>query len=300
VTRQYGQPCDESGKPIPLSVCVLGKSGGYELGYASDIEVMFIYAGSGRTNGPRLITASEYFEKLVVEFMQAIRARHEGIFEIDLDLRPYGKAGSLSVPLDSFRRYFAPGGSAWAYERQALVKLRAIHGDPALGRQIEALRDEYVYSDAAFDATASKAMRERQLRHLVTPGTFNAKYSLGGLVDVEYTVQGLQITHGSLHPELRLTNTRAAIAALVAGGHLPADDGAAMAEAHLFLQTLINALRVVRGNSRDLTIPAENSQEFAFLARRLGYSNDTARLQADLARHTTAVQRLSTRYYPNG
>ncbi len=254
---------------------------------------MFVYGGSGQTSGPRSVSASEYFEKVVVEFMRAIQARNEGIFEIDLDLRPYGKAGSLAISLDSFRRYFAPGGPAWAYERQALVKLRAIAGDAALGSLVEGLRDAYVYSGAPFDVTAMRAMRERQLRHLVTPGTFNAKYSRGGLVDVEYVVQGLQITHGSAHPELRLTNTRAAIAALVECSVLAAEQGERLREAHLFLQTLINALRIVRGNSKDLTIPPENSEEFAFLARRLGYANQPSRLQADLAHHTTWLQRLS-------
>ncbi len=294
LSRQFGEPRSDLGAPIPFSVCVLGKCGGYELGYASDIELMFIYSGSGNSSGPRVISASEYFEKLVVEFMRAIRARHEGIFEIDLDFRPYGKSGSLSVSLDSFRRYFVPGGPAWAYERQALLKLRAIAGDPALGAQVESLRDSYVYSGAPFDVPAMQAMRERQLRHLVTPGAFNAKYSRGGLVDVEYVVQGLQIMHGRAHPELRLTNTRAAIAALVASGILPAESGALLKDAHLFLQSLINALRIVRGNSRDLTIPPQNSEEFAFLARRLGYINEPARLQADLLRHSTWLQRFSS------
>ena len=163
LTRQFGRPCDETGVAIPLSLCVLGKCGGYELGYASDIEVMFIYGGSGHTTGPRPITAAEFFEKLVVEFMRTIWARREGIFEIDLDLRPYGKAGSLSVSLDSFRRYFAPGGPAWAYERQALVKLRPVAGDENLGEQIEALRDAYVYDAGPFDVAAMRAMRERQI-----------------------------------------------------------------------------------------------------------------------------------------
>ena len=294
MARQYGEPRSDLGAPIPFSVCVLGKCGGYELGYASDIELMFIYSGSGKTSGPRVISASEYFEYLVVEFMRAIQARHEGIFEIDLDLRPYGKSGSLSVSLDSFRRYFVPGGPAWAYERQALLKLRAIAGDAALGAQVEALRDAYVYSGASFDVPAMQAMRERQLRHLVTPGAFNAKYSRGGLVDVEYVVQGLQITHGRAHPELHLTNTRAAIAALASSGILPADSGALLKDAHLFLQSLINALRIVRGNSKDLTIPPQNSEEFAFLARRLGYIDEPARLQADLLRHTTWLQRFSS------
>ena len=109
--------------------------------------------------------------------LRAIQAKREGIFEIDLRLRPYGKAGSMAVSLEAFRRYFAPDGPAWAYERQALVKLRPIAGNPGLGQHVAALRDQYVYTGEPFDVTAMRAMRERQVRHLVTGGTFNAKYS---------------------------------------------------------------------------------------------------------------------------
>lgn len=291
----HGAPLGADGSPIPLAICVLGKCGGFELGYASDIEVMFIYGGGGETAGPRIISAAEFFDKLVAEFSRAIWARREGIFEIDLDLRPYGKAGSLSVPLDAFRRYFVPDGPAWAYERQALIKLRAIAGDPDLGRQVEALRDAFVYHPRSFDLAAMRAMRERQLRHLVTPGTFNAKYSLGGLVDVEYTVQGLQMRYGGTNPALRLTNTRAAITALASHGVVSAENALRLREAHLFLQQLINALRVVRGNSKDLTVPAEGTEEFAFLARRLAYGHDPGRLSAALSDHTAWAQRLAER-----
>ena len=150
----------------------------------------------------------------------------------------------------------------------------------------------------AFDVAAMRAMRERQLRHLVTPGTFNAKYSRGGLVDAEYTVQALQIMHGHSHPELRLTNTRAAVTALAAAGILSPEHAVELSSGHLFLQNLINALRMVRGNSRDLTIPPEASDEFDFLARRLGYADDPARLQADLTRHTSWVRRLNSSLLP--
>lgn len=295
LVAMHGAPLGADGNPIPLAVCVLGKCGGFELGYASDIEVMFIYGGGGETAGPRIVSAAEFFDKLVAEFSRAIWARREGIFEIDLDLRPYGKAGSLAVALNAFRRYFAPDGPAWAYERQALIKLRAIAGDPDLGRQVEALRDAFVYHPRSFDLAAMRAMRERQLRHLVTPGAFNAKYSLGGLVDVEYTVQGLQMQHGATNPALRLTNTRAAITALAAHGVISEENALRLREAHLFLQQLINALRVVRGNSKDLTVPAEGSEEFAFLARRLAYGHDPGRLAAALNDHTAWVQRLAER-----
>lgn len=293
--EQHGPALAPDGAVIPLAVCVLGKCGGYELGYASDIEVMFVYGGPGQTAGPRVLSAAEYFDRLVAAFKAAIWARREGIFEIDLDLRPYGNAGSLAVSFDAFRRYFAPGGPAWSYERQALIKLRAIAGDEAFGRQVEALRDEFVYSPTPFDVAAMRAMRERQLRHLVTPGAINAKFSPGALVDVEYTVQGLQMMHGHAHPAVRLTNTQAAIRALAEAGVLSVENAARLSEALLFLRELINALRVVRGNSKDLTVPPEESEEFAFLARRLGYGPEPARLRADLTHHLEWVRRLNAR-----
>jgi glutamate-ammonia-ligase adenylyltransferase len=291
----YGEPRTADGQPARLCVAALGKCGGRELGYASDIELMFVFEGGGETRGPRIITAAEFYEKLVIELTRAIRTRREGIFEIDLQLRPYGKAGSLAVSLESFRRYFAPGGPAWSYERQALVKLRPIVGDAALGCEITALCESYVFSGAPFDVAAMRAMRERQLRHLVTPGTFNAKYSQGGLVDLEYIVQGLQITHGAADPTLRVTNTAEAIGRLAAAGLISAENGARLGEALLFLHQLINALRMVRGSNRDLTVPAERSEEFAFLARRLGYGSDPERLSVAINEHTTWVQRLGAR-----
>jgi len=273
----YGTPCLVDGAVSEMTVCALGKCGGRELGFASDIELMFIYAGNGQTSGPNAITTAEFYEKVVQTFVSAIQAKREGIFEIDLQLRPYGKAGSMAVSLEAFRRYFAPDGPAWAYERQALVKLRPIAGNPELGEQVLALRDRFVYQGEPFDVAAMRAMRERQVRHLVVGGTFNAKYSPGGLVDVEYLVQGLQIAHGHQRPELRRTNIREAMAALADADILSPDDYAQLRRAHTFLRWLIDGLRMVRGNARDLTVPPPGSEAFAFLARRLRYGNDATR-----------------------
>jgi glutamate-ammonia-ligase adenylyltransferase len=292
---QFGIPGLEDGQPCPISICGLGKAGGRELGFASDIELMFIYAANGKTSGPRVITTAEFYNKLVQAVNQAIPARQEGVFELDLRLRPYGKAGSMAVSLDAFRRYFGPQGDAWPYERQALVKLRPIGGSADLGAQVVRLRDELIYSGQPFDVAAMRAMRERQVRHLVTAGTINAKFSPGSLVDVEYLVQGLQITHGYANPGLRLTNTREAMRALAAAGIMEADHYTHLREAHIFLRRLINALRMVRGNAKDLTIPPADSEEFAFLARRLDYDSNVTRLRDDLTQHTVFVQELSAR-----
>jgi glutamate-ammonia-ligase adenylyltransferase len=291
----HGAPLLEDGTPSEMAVCALGKCGGRELGFASDIELMFVYAGNGRTTGPHAITTAEFYERLVQDFVRTIQAKREGIFEVDLQLRPYGKAGSMAVSLEAFRRYFAPDGPAWAYERQALVKLRPIAGNPGLGQHVAALRDQYVYTGAPFDVTAMRAMRERQVRHLVTGGTFNAKFSPGGLVDVEYLVQGLQITYGQQNPALRQTNIREAMAALAEAGILSPDDHVRLRRAHTFLRWLIDGLRMVRGNAKDLTVPPADGEAFAFLARRLRYGNDVDRLRKELEGYTASVRELSGR-----
>jgi [glutamine synthetase] adenylyltransferase / [glutamine synthetase]-adenylyl-L-tyrosine phosphorylase len=295
LSRQYGQPLLEEGHPCPAALIALGKCGGRELGFASDIEVMLIYAGKGKTTGPNSISTSDFFEEFVRFFIDSIHSRQEGIFHIDLQLRPYGKAGSMAVSLEAFRHYYGPQGPAWAYERQALVKLRPITGDRTLGEAVCKLRDKYVYGGEPFNVTAMRAMRERQIRHLVTAGTFNAKFSPGGLVDLEYLVQALQINHGATNPSLRLTNVRMAMAALAEAGILSEADYVRLRKAHSFLRWLIDSLRVVRGNSKDVNIPPFDSEEFAFLARRLRYGKDTNRLQEDLARYPSDVLELNAR-----
>lgn len=299
---QFGDPQLTSAPRIrggegvcPLAVCALGKCGGRELGFASDIELMFVYEGEGKTTGPQVIATAEFFIKLVENVTHAIRARREGIFEIDLRLRPYGRGGSMAVSLDAFREYFGPSGAAWPFERQALVKLRPIAGDADFGARLVALRDELIYTGAPFDIAAMRGMRERQIRQLVVPGTVNAKLGPGGLVDAEYLVQGLQITHGHRDKELRATNTFEAMTALRDAGVLSRQDFEDLSSAYIFLRRLIDALRVVRGNAKDLTIPAADSEEFAFLARRLGYETDIGLLRDDVGRHMTNVRDLSAR-----
>jgi [glutamine synthetase] adenylyltransferase / [glutamine synthetase]-adenylyl-L-tyrosine phosphorylase len=291
--RRFGQPRGTDGQPARICACALGKCGGRELGYASDIELMFVYDGSGSTTGPEVIGTAEFYARLVEAFTHTIRSREEGVFQVDLRLRPYGRAGSLAVSLEAFAGYFGPEGAAWPYERQALVKLRPIAGDLQFGAEIDALRDRLIYSGEPFDVAAMRAMREKQLRQLVRAGTTNAKLSPGQLVDTEYLVQGLQITHGHLDPSLRAVNTLDALAALRDRGLVSEEDAARLRESYVFQRGLIDALRIVRGHARDLTVPASDSEEFVFLARRLGYGADVGRLGEDIERYAETVSQLS-------
>jgi glutamate-ammonia-ligase adenylyltransferase len=284
------------GAICPVSICALGKFGGREMGFASDVELMLIYQSRGRTDGARSIRNMEFFDKLVVQLDQMIDARKQGIFEIDLRLRPFGKAGRLGVLLDAFCEYFAVDGPAWNYERQSLVRLRPIAGDAAFGERVVNLRDHMVYNNAAFDARAMRAIREKQIRQLVEGGTINAKFSPGALADLEYLVQGLQIMNGANLPALHQTNTRKALDALRDLGIITAEHFDQLSAAHLFLRRLIEALRMVRGNAKDLTVPAESSEEFFFLARRLDYQYPIA-FYDDLMKHTDTVQHINREFF---
>ncbi len=296
LSAKHGVPLvdgDADSRPVRVTVLALGKAGGRELGFASDIELMFVYEQAGRTSGPDVIGAAEFFVRLVEDFANSIEARRQGIFQIDLRLRPYGNAGSLAVSLDAFESYFGPTGPAWPYERQALVKLRPIAGDEQLGQRVSELRDRFVYTGQRFDLAAMRAMRERQLRQLVERDSLNAKLSAGGLVDCEYLVQGLQITFGLEHPELRTPNTCRAIDALYAAQLLSEDEHQALLRAYGLLRRVIDALRMVRGDARDLTLPSPESQEFRSLALRLGYGSNWQSFQSDVDATTSSVLALS-------
>lgn len=298
VVRQHGAARLKDGRVCRMAVLALGKCGGRELGFASDIELMFVYEGDGKTQtenaaGTTVVDNQDFYGKLIETLIDVLQSRADGIFHIDLRLRPYGNAGSLAVSRSAFESYFAPGGAAWPYERQALVKLRAIAGDSEFGHDMEGLRDECVYRATTFDVSSMRSMREKQVSQHVRAGTINAKLSPGGLVDCEYIVQGLQLTHGRARPELRATNTLAAIDALHAADLMQSPDREALKNAYMFLRKLIDALRMVRGNAKDLTVPDSSTEEFEFLARRLGYFQRTAELRQDLDAAIANVCELS-------
>jgi glutamate-ammonia-ligase adenylyltransferase len=299
---KHGRPRLESGAVCPFAVCGLGKFGGREMGYASDIELLFVYGGPGRTDGPESVENSLYFERLCQEILRLIEARQEGIFHIDLRLRPDGTKGPLAVSLDRFRSYYQAAGEAAPFERQALTKLRFVAGDPSLGRAIEDHRDRFVFGVEPWDRDSALHLRQRQVQERVRPGGVNVKYSPGGIIDIEYAAQYLQIQHGHRHPELRTPNTLEALDRLGRLRLLSKKDVGLLRDAYLFLRNLIDGLRMVRGNAEDLILPEESSDEFKFLARRLGYheadwKKGARRLADDVHRHMKNVHAFFSRRF---
>ncbi|MEZ6129042.1 MAG: glutamine synthetase adenylyltransferase [Planctomycetaceae bacterium] len=272
--RQHGCPRLPDHSVCRYTLVALGKFGGIEMGFASDIEMFLVFEADGHTDGAVPVSTSVFFERLIMQMTGAIEARHKGIFEIDLRMRPYGQAGSAAVSLETFAGYFGIDGDAWPYERQSLVKLRSVGPNAAFGQEVVSLRDQLVYVGQGFDFDALRAMREKQIRQLVHGGTINAKLSSGGLVDCEYAVQALQLTFADQYPALRTPNTLAALTAASEAGLISQTEFLAARQAYVFLRKVIDCLRMVRGNAQDLTVPQADSPDFEQLSRRLRTVHD--------------------------
>ena len=301
LVEAHGPPRLADGRVCPAAVMGLGKFGGGELGYASDLELLVVYQGAGTTEVSG-IENGELFARLVQDLVETLEAREEGIFHIDLRLRPHGKKGPLASPLGLLREYYRSGGDAHPFERQALVKMRFVAGNPAFGREVEAFRDGYVWSGEPWDMAEALRLRVRQVTELVPSGRFNVKLSRGGLVDVEYAAQYLQIQHGREHAELRTPRTLHALDALAGLGIISGAEHETLGEGYVFWRRVADALRMVRGQASDLLLPDEGSDELRLLARRLGYAGRdwaeaAAALDADIDRNRLAVQSVFDRRF---
>jgi len=267
-----------SGRKSPgkFAIFGLGKFGGREMGYASDLELLFVHDGD-----------SEFFSALAHYVVDLIETRDKGIFHIDLRLRPHGDAGSWSTSFEQFTKYYSIDGDAAPFERQALIRLRWFAGDEHLGRRVESHRDSFTYGGQPWDWRDALHLRQRQMKELVKPRDVNVKYSAGGLIDIEYAVQYLQLLNGKEHPEIRVPTTLEALSHLRRLQIVRESDYRLLHSSYLFLRNVIDALRIVRGDASDLVLPDESTDEFKSLARRMGYREkdrvkSAARLAADI------------------
>jgi glutamate-ammonia-ligase adenylyltransferase len=266
-TRKLGPAAQDLIRPSAL--CALGKFGGKELGFASDLELMIIYDDRNDQGDEKGASSGRFYDSVVAAMREVLSAREGHAFDVDLRLRPYGRSGSLATSMSTFLDYYQVSGPAWGYERQALIKLRKIGGDRVLGREVLEHRDRFVYGPEPFDLDCLRRMRRLQSEQHVAPGALSAKYSPGALVDVEYFVQAMQIVHGSADRSLRSPNTLDALSAIGAAGWLDAVSVSTLRQSYRFFRRLIDALRVVRDHSKDLTVPSFDTDEFLLLSRRM-------------------------------
>ena len=284
VSGRHGVPRTESGSVCGYGIFALGKFGGRDMGFGSDIELMFVYDSEGMTDGDDPVRNSTFFEQVVKEFLNVLEVRPQGIFEIDMRLRPYGSKGPLASSLAAFRDYYSPDGDARQFERLALVRMRPVLGEERLVQSVMSVQDAFVYAHKPLDIGDILHMRGRQANELVKRGSVNAKLSPGGVVDIEYYVQAWQISRGREDRGLRLTNTLEAVEALRDKGHLDDSLAGGISEAYALLRKLIDGLRIVRGNAKDLNIPDRDSKEYQRLAHRMS-EHGAGRLSSHISEH---------------
>jgi glutamate-ammonia-ligase adenylyltransferase len=292
---RYGRPRTSTGAEVRYALCALGKFGGAALGYASDIELFFIYSDAGTTSGPDQISNSEFYELLVRNLSLSIRAKREGIFRVDMRLRPYGDDGPLAVSLNQFISYYHKEGSAHSAERLALVRLRPISGDSLFCSRIERIRNELIYTTDSVKTSEISTLRELQFKQKNIKNRLNAKFSPGTLVDLEYAVQLLQVQNGNFYPSLRTPILYDALETLKDTRLIEKDAFESLLNAYIFFRNLINGLRMLRGSAQDLFLPEEESSEMLHLARRIGYKtkgnfSSAQQLIKEFETHTASIR----------
>ena len=284
---------EEDSPKLSLVVLGLGKLGGEELGYASDLDLIFVYSSPTPKPHSQGLTSQEFFSRLAARAISVLTVQtKEGfVFRVDTRLRPSGRAGTLVSSLESFRRYHRESSRLW--ERQSLIKARLVAGDEALGGQLLEFITDFVYRGQLTQGTVQEMhhLRMRMEKELAREagGKYNIKTGRGGIVDVEFATQLLQLRHGYQYPQVRSGNTLRALEELFGHGLLSQPEYRTLSEGYRFLRKLENSLRIVNDLSVDAFDP--EAEETGVWARRLGYA-DQGELVRDYHFHSDRIREI--------
>jgi glutamate-ammonia-ligase adenylyltransferase len=280
----------ERGLSGGLAVIAMGKLGGREIGYGSDLDIFFVYEADEEADdlGEKYIRVAQR----VLSLVSTPHGQGPG-YELDTRLRPSGSQGLLVVSRHAFARYHEEQGQAW--ERQALIKARFCAGDAELGKKVTDLAAKVAYERGAADPEAMNKLRMRMEKELAkeNPRRHDVKLGKGGLVDVEFAVQWLQMKWGA-DLRVRSTDTETAIGGLEACGYLDAGVAAVLREGYAMLRRIEQALRVVHGTSASLI--EEGAPGLPALARRMGFRDDQGAAEALLERYRAVTRDVRSAY----
>ncbi|WP_418956712.1 bifunctional [glutamine synthetase] adenylyltransferase/[glutamine synthetase]-adenylyl-L-tyrosine phosphorylase [Streptomyces tritici] len=257
--------------PTRFAVIGMGRFGGHELGYGSDADVLFVHEPREGVDEQEAARAANRVVEEMRRLLQLPTA--DPPLLIDADLRPEGRSGPLVRTLGSYGAYYRRWSLVW--EAQALLRAEPMAGDAELGERFTALIDPLRYPEEGLGEEAVREIRRLKARmesERLPRGadpTLHAKLGRGGLSDVEWTVQLLQLRHGRRLPGLRTPRTREALAAALAAGLIPADEAQILDEAWVLATRVRNAVMLVRGRAGD-TFPSDG-RELAAVGRYLGY-----------------------------
>lgn len=309
LVNQYGTPQtrDEQGRLAPASFAIvaLGKLGSQELNYASDIDLLYLYSHNGQTATGQ-VSNKEFFIKLaerITSLMGGV-GEHGAVYRIDLRLRPYGRAGDVAVSLDEAVHYYQHVAALW--ERQALIRARPSAGDKTLGQRFLTAVTGHIYRPEPLPKVLSQIRQikdkiDRQTRQIQRG--INVKLGSGGIREIEFIVQALQVYIGSQEPWVRTGQVLMGLQRLADKSVITDADRARLSEAYTFLRTVEHHLQMEHGMRTHL-VPTE-PQRLTVLARRLGYTTDESpgeRFLGELTRHMSYVkavfEHLFDRYPP--
>jgi glutamate-ammonia-ligase adenylyltransferase len=304
--RRYGIPLltegPRAGQRSRFALLALGKLGCRELCYHSDLDLLFVYEGDGRTSPLPTAPGQErqvstdnfhFFTELAQRLIRVTSAMGPmgRLYVVDMRLRPTGKSGSLVLPMSEFRRYFGCGGhkgAAQIWERQAMTRARVVDGDGDFGAEVLAASAEAAYGPP-WTAACVEAILTMRRRLDAGRSSRDLKRGPGGMMDIEFLVQLFQLKYGHDQPELRAPNTWDALAALHAAGLLTTEQHGQLLAAWAFLFRAKSRLRIVHNRSLD-ELP-EALDEVDKLARRLGFAAAPAFL-AELDGHLKRTREL--------
>ena len=306
--NRYGAPLhDERGRIATADFCViaLGKLGSCELNYASDIDLVFIYSDDGTTAGGSSergkLSNREYFIKLseTVSKLVGHPAGEGAAYRVDLRLRPHGRDGALACSLDEALKYYAKSAQAW--ERQALIRSRAAAGSTSLFSRFAAAVQPCIYrSDTSVkDALASVRLAKQKIDRNVERSNagFNVKLQRGGIREIEFIAQALQLAHGGRDEWLRVTHTLISLGRLADRNLISELERSELSEAYDFLRTLEHRLQMEHGLQTH-TVPQTEAQR-SLIARRMGFSGTTLLddFESALGLYTANVRRAYDRVF---
>ncbi|MFL6214907.1 MAG: hypothetical protein ACJ74J_13565 [Blastocatellia bacterium] len=313
MTKRHGTPLtrDERGRiqTSEFVVVALGKLGCHELNYASDIDLFFLFAGDGETAGDgrsaqSVISNKVFFKGVAERVTQMVAGSSPGgaAYRIDLRLRPYGRDGDLVWEIERAAAYYRDKAQNW--ERQALLRARASAGsDIVVTRFLDMVRDriftEEPHDYAMQDVRRAKEKIDREVAR--RGGGFNVKLGRGGIREVEFIAQALQLRHGGREPWVRSTQTLIVLARLAEKGYLSESERAQLSAAYTFLRTVEHRLQMEHG-AQTHALPLAR-QRLALVARRCGYlqsADPAADLLRDTEAHTAAVRAIYQRVFARG
>jgi glutamate-ammonia-ligase adenylyltransferase len=285
----FGHPVDEDGERVRLNIVAMGKLGGSELNFSSDIDLIFLYPKSGNTTGNQRISNHEYFLKLSQKIIQALTLHTENgfVFRVDTRLRPYGIDGPLAMSFDMLEEYFYSQGRPW--ERFAWAKARSVYG-----QQIDLLTkmvNNFVYRSYV-DYVVIDNLRQlhRMIRERVKKKGLESdiKLGAGGIREIEFIAQVSQLIHGGQDRTLRSTSTVETLKLLEQKNILKTSEVSSLLEAYFFLRMIEHRIQYL-DDQQTHKIPKDKDDQLK-IAKSLNFDNWES-LSATLNEHLAFVHK---------